>query len=117
MHFLVDESTGTAVADVLRRLGYDVVAVAESMPRASDREILAKAGAEGRVVVTNDKDFGELVFRSGLAHNGVILLRLQDESSANRVRVILAVLAQCGAAIPGHFIVATETHIRSRPTH
>ncbi len=66
-------------------------------------------------LVTNDKDFGELVFRSGQAHAGVILLRLHDESPSNRTRVVQAVLQQCGEALPGRFVVATDTHIRVRP--
>jgi hypothetical protein len=60
--------------------------------------------------VTNDKDFGELVFRSGQAHGGIVLLRLRDESSDNRVRVMQTVLNQYGEALPGHFVVASESH-------
>jgi predicted nuclease of predicted toxin-antitoxin system len=115
MRFLVDESSGIAVAAVLRNLGHNVLAVAEVMPEADDASILARAFEERRVLVTNDKDFGELVFRGGHAHAGVILLRLHDESSSNRARVVQAVLQQCGEVLVGHFVVATDTHIRVRP--
>jgi len=84
------------------------------MPQADDASILARAGQEGRIIVTNDKDFGKLVFRTAQAAAGVILLRLRDESSANRVRVMQAVLQQCGEALPNSFIVAQEGHIRVR---
>ena len=82
MRFLVDESTGAAVAEFLRGQGHDVVAVAEITPQAIDQDILQSALADQRIVITNDKDFGDLVFRSGLAHAGVVLLRLRDESAA-----------------------------------
>lgn len=115
MQFLVDESTGTSVAEFLRGLGHDALAVADIMPQAADGAILARAVAEGRIVVTNDKDFGELVFRSGQPHAGVLLLRLQDESAANRVAVVRTVLNDHADQLPTHFVVATETHIRVRP--
>jgi len=53
--------------------------------------------------VTNDKDFGDLVFRSGMALHGVLLLRLRDESAANRVRVVKSVLERYADRLPGHF--------------
>lgn len=76
MRFIVDESTGFAVAQCLEQLGHDVVIVAELMPEAIDSDILSRAAAEERIVVINNKDFGELVFRSRQAHHGVVLLRL-----------------------------------------
>jgi predicted nuclease of predicted toxin-antitoxin system len=63
MQFVVDESTGSAVVDYLRSLGHDVLAVAEAMPQADDSDILDQAAIEERILITNDKDFGELVFR------------------------------------------------------
>ena len=114
MQFLVDESAGSAVAGHLRALGHDVLEVAQAMRQADDATILARAVQESRIVVTNDKDFGELVFRSRQAHGGVVLLRLRDESSANRVRVMQAVLDQCKDSLVNRFVVATESQIRVR---
>jgi predicted nuclease of predicted toxin-antitoxin system len=115
MRFVVDESTGAAVVEYLRAAGHDVLAVAEVMLQAGDQAILARAAGEARVLVTNDKDFGELVFRSGHAHHGVVLLRLHDESPANRVRVMEAILEQYLDRLPAHFTVATEGRVRIRP--
>ena len=111
---MVDESSGAAVVEILRRLGYDVLSVSEDMKQADDQNILAEAEKEGRILVTNDKDFGELIFRSGKAHAGVIFLRLRDESSANRVRVMKTVLDNHIERIPGNFIVATDRGLRVR---
>ncbi len=102
------------MVDYLRSNGHDVLAVAETMPQASDKDILSRAVGEGRILITNDKDFGDLVFRSGLAHLGVLLLRLADESPAGRVRVVKAVLARHADKLAGQFVVATEEKVRIR---
>lgn len=90
------------------------MAVAEIMPEADDEQILQCAVSEGRIVVTNDKDFGEMVFRSGQAHRGVVLLRLRDERAENKVKVVKAVLAQIGERLQDRYVVATESGIRVR---
>ena len=115
MRFIVDESTGAAVVRHLHAAGHDVLAVADEMPQAGDPDVLARAAHEGRILVTNDKDFGELIFRSGQAHSGVLLLRLQDESSANRVRVVQTVLERYADRLSGSFTVATDGYVRIRP--
>jgi len=115
MRFMVDESTGAAVVEYLRGTGHDVLAVSEVMLQADDQDILALAVREGRILITNDKDFGELVFRSGQAHRGVVLLRVRDESSMSRVRVLEAVLERYADQLSGHFTVATERSVRIRP--
>ncbi len=115
MRFLVDESAGWAVAEYLRQAGHDILAVAEITPSADDPDILSWATRENRILVTNDKDFGELVFRSGRTHQGILLFRLQDESATNRVRMLAAVLSQYADQLPGRFVVVTETSVRIRP--
>jgi len=64
MKFIVDESSGAAVAEYLRSMGHNVLAVAEVLSQANDQDILARVVHEGRIVVTNYKDFGELIFRT-----------------------------------------------------
>ncbi len=73
MRFLADENVTATVIRVLRQRGDDVLSVKESMRSERDEVILARAQAEQRIVVTHDKDFGELTFRSRLpASCGVI---------------------------------------------
>lgn len=115
MRFIIDESTGYSVANYLRSQGHDVVIVADTLPEAKDITILQRAFAENRIVVTNDKDFGELVFRGQQSHHGVILLRLQDESGQNRVRVISSLVSQYNEHLIDRFAVVTETKVRFRP--
>jgi predicted nuclease of predicted toxin-antitoxin system len=116
MRFMVDESTGAAVVEYLRRNGHDALAVAEAMPQADDQDIIARAASEERVLITNDKDFGELVFRSGWAHHGVLLLRLHDESPSSRLNVIKSVLEHYADRLTGQFVVAAEDSVRVRYT-
>jgi predicted nuclease of predicted toxin-antitoxin system len=115
MRFLVDESTGAAVVEYLRNSGHDVLADSEIMRQTEDPHILTLASSETRILITNDKDFGELVFRTGKTHHGVLLLRLRDESAMNRVRVVQSVLERYADRLPAHFVVASEGGVRVRP--
>ena len=112
--FCVDESTGQAVADHLRAQGYDVWSVIESSPGMSDTDIIQQAYNEKRLIVSNDKDFGELIFRKRFPVVGSILLRLIDESPSNKVRVVKAVLDRWSNSLEGYYITATEYTIRRR---
>ncbi len=114
MRFIVDESTGMAIVEHLRGTGHDVLAVGETLPQATDAQILAYAVSEQRILVTNDKDFGELVFRTGQAHDGVLLLRLHDESPATRIRTVKSILEKYADRLAGRFVVATEKAVRIR---
>jgi predicted nuclease of predicted toxin-antitoxin system len=115
MRLLVDENMpGTVIAE-LRNRGHDILSVKESMRGADDTEILTRAQAESRVVVTQDKDFGELAIRFGLPANcGVILLRLAGDDSDSDNRRIVAVI-ESRTDWSGTFAVATEKRVRIRP--
>src|SRR5258708_5542377 len=79
MRLIVDENMPGTLTQALRDQEHDVLAVKESMRGESDVAILARAQAESRVVVTQDKDFGEIAFRLGLpAQCGVVLFRSAD---------------------------------------
>ena len=114
MKFLVDECTGTSVVTYLCEAGYDAVAVFDVMPTADDKDILERAVLENRIVVTNDKDFGELIYRSGWEHRGIILLRLRNERAANKIRMMEIVLTRVGERLQHHYVVVTEMGIRVR---
>jgi len=77
MKLILNENMPATVVQLLRDRGHDVLAVKETLRGEDDPTILARAQAETRIVVTQDKDFGELAFRRGLpAQCGVILFRL-----------------------------------------
>jgi len=112
MRFLVDECTGPGVATWLREQGYEVISIYESARGATDDFVIHKAFAEGWILVTNDKDFGEKIYRERHPHHGVILLRLADERTANKIAVLNRLLQRYAGQLPEQFVVVTETQVR-----
>lgn len=112
MRFLVDECTGPKVAVYLREKGHDVFSVFEEARGSTDAEILKRAVREDRILITNDKDFGEMIYRERHSHRGVVLLRLDDERAANRIRVLEQLIENHAEKLPGRFVTATETNVR-----
>ncbi len=112
LRFLVDECTGPGVARWLANQGHDVASVYEESPGITDDQVIDWAKREDRILITNDKDFGEQVFRLRQAHAGVILLRLADERTENKIDVLRDLLREYNARLPGEFVVATEDRIR-----
>lgn len=112
MKFIVDECTGPAVAHWLHALGHEVYSVYEQSPGMSDQEILSKAINEDWVIITNDKDFGERVFRDHFAHHGIIFMRLQKESTKNKITVLEKVMNEFLNQLHDEFVVVSENQIR-----
>ncbi len=116
MRFLVDECTGPAVAQWLREQGHEVFSVYEDQRGLSDDAILEKAYREKWIVLTNDKDFGEKVFRDQCPHHGIIILRLDDERATNKINVLKHLLFNHAQHLSDQFLVVTEKLIRfARP--
>ena len=111
MRFLVDECTGSKVAQWLRDENYEVFSVFDEARGMMDDDILAKAFAENWILITNDKDFGEMVFRERRRHHGVVFLRLDDERAANKIEVRRQLLENYAEKLPEEFVVATETKV------
>ena len=81
MRILANENVPKATVEALRLAGHDVLLTLDRMAKDADFQILATAQSETRIVLTNDKDFGELAVHAGLpADCGVILLRLKGLS-------------------------------------
>jgi predicted nuclease of predicted toxin-antitoxin system len=112
VRFLVDESTGPSVARWLKQLGHDVFSVYDQARGLDDQIILRRAVAEDRVLITNHKDFGELIFRENRPHRGVVLLRLEDERAARKIEVRKRLLGQYADRLANSFVVVTEASVR-----
>ena len=111
MRFLADENFPADIVWALRTAGNDVVWIHEIAPGDSDQNVLAYAQADGRVLLTFDKDFGELAYRAQLrATCGVVLFRLGGLPLAERERLILACIAT-RYDWSGHFSVVTKSRI------
>ena len=112
MRFLVDENTGPAVARWLRDQGHQVFSVFEEARGMDDDAVIEKACAEGWILLTNDKDFGEKVYRERRPHKGVVLLRLEDERAYSKIRTIQQLLRGHADQLAGNFVVVTERKVR-----
>ena len=115
MQFLANENLAGTVIRELRTRGHDVLSVKESLRGADDIVILARAQQESRILVTQDKDFGALAFRTGLpASCGVILFRLVvDDPATDHQRMIDVIDSRTDWA--GNFSVVDEFRVRMRP--
>jgi predicted nuclease of predicted toxin-antitoxin system len=112
MRFMVDESTGPKVARWLREQQHEVFSVYDEARSMSDDEVIQKAFAENWILITNDKDFGEKIFRERYPHRGVVLLRLADERASVKIRTLQQLLQLYSSQLADNFVVVTEKRVR-----
>ena len=112
MRFLVDECTGPAASRWLDEQGQDVCSAYDLARGADDETIIQKAVGEGRILITNDKDFGQMFFRDGRVHSGVILLQMEDERPKAKIAVLKSLLKNYPDRIEGQFLIVSEEIIR-----
>ena len=112
MRFLVDECTGPAVARWLRDQQHEVFSVYEEARGLDDEAIIQKALAENWILITNDKDFGEKVYRERHPHRGVVFLRLNDERASSKIETIQKLLQGYANELADRYVVVTETRVR-----
>lgn len=114
MNLLADECVAAEIVARLRADGHVVETVGDAAAGIDDEEVLSRAAGSGRVLVTADKDFGELVYRLGRAHAGVVLLRLAGLSGAERADLVSDVLRDRSSELPGSFTVVEPDAVRVR---
>jgi predicted nuclease of predicted toxin-antitoxin system len=115
LRILANENVPGVTIDALRRLGHDVIWIRTFSPGSSDQAILQQAQAENRLLITFDKDFGELAFRQELpASNGIILLRISTPGPTYTTSLIVAAL-QSRSNWAGYFSVVENDRIRMTP--
>jgi predicted nuclease of predicted toxin-antitoxin system len=115
LKLLADECCDDSVVEALRGDGHDVFFVLESMRGAADVEILQRAFAEDRILLTEDKDFGELVYRLQYPARGIILLRFRARDRALKISRLRDLLAREAGRLPGLFVVLEADKVRIRP--
>jgi predicted nuclease of predicted toxin-antitoxin system len=115
MKLLADESIESAVERVLRDEGHDLVSIAEENPGAEDRNVLARATREGRILLTNDKDFAELAFLQRTATEGIVLVRLPRSRAAAKAKRVAEVARGQGRALERAMTVVELHAMRRRP--
>ena len=112
LRFLADESCDFGVVKALRAEGYDVLALTEITTRSVDREVIAQAYQEKRILLTEDKDFGQLVFASQADMAGVILIRDPGNARKSLQETIVKLVHEKGDEIKHAFVVMQPGHIR-----
>lgn len=112
MRFLADESCDFGVVRRLRAEGHDVVAVSEFESRSVDRELIEMAYRERRILLTEDKDLGWLVFVAGEKNAGVVLIRYPAQARPSLAASISQLVAQFEPQLHGAFVVLRPGSVR-----
>ena len=115
MKFLADSNVDGAIVHWLASLGHEVLWAAVLPPRTPDSELLAQANREQRLLITCDRDFGDLVFHRGLISAGIVLMRFRTRFQASRLALLQGFWADLEPRMAGQFNVLTNHRIRSRP--
>ncbi len=114
LRFLADESCDFGVVRALRAEGYDVVALTEITTRSIDDDVIAQSYDENRILLTEDKDFGQLVFASRADSAGVILIRFPGNARKSLQATIVKLIQEQRNEIRNAFVVVQPGHIRIR---
>jgi predicted nuclease of predicted toxin-antitoxin system len=114
LRFLIDVGVGRGIEQYLTEEGYDTKAVRDIDHCMEDEKIIRLAHSEKRMVVTMDKDFGELVYHSSMAHCGVLLLRLEDAASPEKLEVVQFIMQHYSDRIKNCFCVFQHDRFRIR---
>lgn len=112
MKFIADEGIDSQIVKAMRGVGHDVLYVAEYAPGITDNVVLESTNEEGRILITRDKDFGELVFRNKMVHSGIILNRLYELASEEKARIVLKVIEEFNENLIGAFTVIQPNKVR-----
>lgn len=118
MKFLIDENVGQSVIHYLTKRNHDVIlATGKELNSREDYFLLKYAYQQNRIVVTNDKDFGYLIYHHRLPTRGIILFRFVNESPSHKIFALETLFSQMHTKILNHFVVISEGLIRVRPIH
>jgi len=115
MKFLADECCDAGLVDALRAAGHDVLYAVESLRGVTDGELLTRAFSESCILLTEDKDFGELVYRLRRPAHGIVLLRFDVADRASKVPRLRYLLEREAERLPGAFVVLERDKVRFRP--
>jgi predicted nuclease of predicted toxin-antitoxin system len=116
MRFLADENFPRASVELLRDAGHDVAAIAEDSPGIQDSAVLVRAAAEHRVILTFDRDYGELIYRIGLPPPpGLLYLRYSPPDPSEPAYRLLSLMKLAGFSLAGKYTVVERERVRQRP--
>jgi predicted nuclease of predicted toxin-antitoxin system len=115
MNFVADENVDQPIITRLRAVGHTVLAVVEMEPSISDEAVLEIANERGMVLLTGDKDFGELVYRDRRYTFGIVLIRLAGQSATAKAELVTSVIEEHADRLAHAFTVISLNNVRIRP--
>jgi predicted nuclease of predicted toxin-antitoxin system len=115
MKFLADVHVSREMIAMIRELGDECREGSSIPPRLADVDVLMMAAERDEVVITADKDFGELVFVHRIPCPGVVLIRVALPDESQRVARVRSVWPSVLSRVPGSFVTVTLTRVRARP--
>jgi len=115
MRFVADESVDGHVVRALRGAGHVVVYIADELASIKDQDVLEFAAGRNEVLLTEDKDFGDIVHKRRQRHAGVNLIRMNELVPADRVARILMVISVHEVHLKNAFTVISSKRVRIRP--
>ncbi len=114
MRFLADENVSRLVIERLRADGLEVASISETHSGIPDISVLETADVEGRILITEDRDFGELVVRQRMAVRGVILLELDRLSNLAEAGRVSHIVRTCSEKLLDNLVVIEPSRVRIR---
>lgn len=112
--FLADEGFSFPITSLLREMGYDVTWIGDIASGADDTEIFEISREDGRIILTEDKDFGEWAIRFGYKTSGIILLRIDADQKELREKRVLELFRNFSDRLRGHLTVIGNERFRFR---
>jgi predicted nuclease of predicted toxin-antitoxin system len=114
VRWLIDECVDSELAETLKQAGHDVVYMSDVAPRSTDTEVIGRAHQEQRLLLTEDKDFGDIVFRQAKPVPGIVLIRIDTKRRHLKQRRLIAAVGWFGDRLVGHYTVIEVSRFRSR---
>ncbi len=114
MKIVADESIDRQIVELLRADGHEVLFIAETEPGVEDEVVLARSREQDAILLTADKDFGELVFRQHLLHTGILLIRLAGLRPDAKAQLVASEVDRHAEALRRGFSVLTTRAFRVR---
>jgi len=114
--FIADEGIDKHLVDALRSSKFSVLYIAEEYPGIDDEQVLEISNQNKSLLLTADKDFGELVFRQKLIHHGVMLIRLFGIDSEGKASIVVKTIQKHLPDLEENFSVLTKDSLRIRKT-
>lgn len=114
MNLLADESVDFGIIEALRIHGYEIEAIIENDPSIDDDEVLEIAIKKDVILLTEDKDFGELTYRLKKPNKGILLIRLSGLTIEKKIEMVLETLDKYKEELKNHFSVLSVNKLRIR---